>query len=358
MIRAIVGWFQHEVTVMNRFLIYLFFAVSTLGTTAGCRLVMEIPDDPEAACGNAVRESGEACDGADLGGATCDSLGFVGGTLSCAANCTLNTEPCLDSDPCGDGQVELEESCDGDDLDGQTCQSLGFHGGDLACTADCSWNLASCELAGRCGDGVIQEAHQETCDGAALGGQTCQSLGYHGGDLSCAADCSLNLASCELAGRCGDGVIQTTEGETCDGANLGGQTCAGMGYYGGTLACAADCTLLLAPCVAAGRCGDAIVQTAGGEVCDGANLDGQTCGTLGYYGGTLACNVDCTRNLASCALAGRCGDGLIQDTDGETCDGADLGGQTCYDLGYCGGTLACKPNCNFLTTGCSNEFCK
>jgi len=50
-------------------------------------------------CGNGVKESGEACDGADLGGQTCTGLGFGGGTLSCAANCTYDTSACTGAPP-------------------------------------------------------------------------------------------------------------------------------------------------------------------------------------------------------------------------------------------------------------------
>ena len=39
--------------------------------------------------------------------------------------------------------------------------------------------------------------------------------------------------------QCGNGSIEV--GETCDGSNLGGQTCLSHGYSGGTLACASDC---------------------------------------------------------------------------------------------------------------------
>ena len=47
-----------------------------------------------AVCGNGVREGGEQCDGADLGGQTCQSQGFSGGTLSCTGSCTFNTSAC------------------------------------------------------------------------------------------------------------------------------------------------------------------------------------------------------------------------------------------------------------------------
>ena len=39
-------------------------------------------------CGNNAREAGEACDGTDLGGETCQSRGFDPGTLSCLQDCS------------------------------------------------------------------------------------------------------------------------------------------------------------------------------------------------------------------------------------------------------------------------------
>ena len=53
-------------------------------------------------CGNNIQETGEQCDGLDLGGASCVSQGFSAGTLSCAALCTFNTSACT-SDGGGGG---------------------------------------------------------------------------------------------------------------------------------------------------------------------------------------------------------------------------------------------------------------
>lgn len=48
----------------------------------------------------------------------------------------------------------------------------------------------------------------------------------------------------------------------------------------------------------------------------------------------------------------QCGDNKIQPP--ESCDGSDLGGQTCETLDYLGGVLACDPNfCTFDTSGCT-----
>lgn len=45
-------------------------------------------------CGNDVKESGEQCDGSDLGGASCASLGYIAGTLVCSTSCTWDTSSC------------------------------------------------------------------------------------------------------------------------------------------------------------------------------------------------------------------------------------------------------------------------
>ena len=49
-----------------------------------------------------------------------------------------------------------------------------------------------------------------------------------------------------------------------------------------------------------------------------------------------------------------CGNGLVDD--GEQCDGGNLGGFSCTDLGYSGGTLACDPiTCTYDASGCVNN---
>jgi len=47
-----------------------------------------------------------------------------------------------------------------------------------------------------------------------------------------------------------------------------------------------------------------------------------------------------------------CGDGNIDSGEGEVCDGDNLGGQTCASLGYDSGILSCKLDCTFDTSGC------
>src|SRR5207249_6307224 len=83
-------------------------------------------------------QPGEDCDGADVGGATCVSLGFGGGTLACGADCAFDTSQC-GPERCGDGLVGPDEQCDPPSFGGATCASLGFPaGGSLACAPNCS----------------------------------------------------------------------------------------------------------------------------------------------------------------------------------------------------------------------------
>lgn len=87
-------------------LLILFIIFSLLITdyvsAAATQLKIEITA-PAAVCGNNIKETGEQCDGSALGGATCASRGFAGGTLSCQSNCTFNTSNCTSGGGGGGG---------------------------------------------------------------------------------------------------------------------------------------------------------------------------------------------------------------------------------------------------------------
>lgn len=55
---------------------------------------------------------------------------------------------------CGDGVAEGDEACDGDDLRGDTCASVGFAGGALACDADCALDTQGCSDVAACANGL------------------------------------------------------------------------------------------------------------------------------------------------------------------------------------------------------------
>lgn len=99
------------------------------------------------ACGNGTIEPGEACEGADLDGQTCQDLGFPGGELACSDQCMLDATGCMDS-VCGNGAVEEDEECDGQDLGGLNCTDLGFGPGLPLCSDSCTFDTSTCPTLG------------------------------------------------------------------------------------------------------------------------------------------------------------------------------------------------------------------
>ncbi len=307
-------------------------------------------------CGDGVKDPGEACDGTDLGGQSCVDLGLPGGTLGCAPDCaSLDTSTCDAPASCGDGVKDPGEACDGADLGSVTCMSQGFPGGALTCLGNCSgFDTSGCDPNPACGDGVKNGA--ETCDGADLGGQSCMTQGFPGGALACLTNCSgFDTSGCDPNPACGDGVKNGVE--ACDGADLGGESCVTQGFPGGTLTCLGNCSGFdTSGCAPNPFCGDGVKN--GTETCDGADLGGQSCTSQGFDGGTLACLGNCSGfDTSGCTTNPVCGNNTQEM--GEVCDGTDLAGQSCTSQGFDGGTLACLGNCSgFDTSGCTmNPVC-
>jgi hypothetical protein len=278
-----------------------------------------LPSCVAATCGDQfIHEGVELCDNDDIGTQTCEDLGFSGGVLLCAVDCSqFDTSNCY---ACGDGAINPGEQCDGAQLDGEDCVSQGFDDGTLACSPSCAFDAAGC-ISFACGNGVIDGADE--CDGAALGGQTCASQGFDGGNLTCSGGCTFDTGTCY---ECGDGSV--SPGEECDGAQLGGATCQdfalpGDTASGGMPACNASCVLIEGTCT---FCGDNLRE--GTETCDGPQLGGQTCVSQGFDGGTLACNATCNGyNTAGCTECGNAGQTCMSDADccsGNCDNGSDL----------------------------------
>lgn len=107
--------------------------------------------------------------------------------------------PSICTDDCGDGVVSSREACD---LGGSNGMGDGSpYGG---CTTSCTFEPY-------CGDAVVDSMYGETCDdGINLGGNA----------TSCAPGCMTTGATC------GDGVTQLGNGEQCDDGNvLSGDGC-------------------------------------------------------------------------------------------------------------------------------------
>lgn len=107
-----------------------------------------------------------------------------------------------------------------------------------------------------CGDNTKNGPEQ--CDGPDLGGQTCVGLGYDSGNLMCMPDCSnFDTSGCSKYG-CGNGVIDA--GEQCDNGAANSNILPD--------ACRTTCLNAV--------CGDGVKDT--GEQCDDGNtIDGDGC---------------------------------------------------------------------------------
>jgi len=250
-------------------------------------------------CGNGTRDPGEQCDGADLGGETCVSRGFPGGALACHADCTFDTSGCT-SAPCGDGLVAAGEVCDPGgiagsppNLGGKTCQSLGFPaGGSLTCLPDCTAVVTSphcslsvalrcrtaddCPAAESCVAGCVQCGNgfvdiDEECDEGAANGNAPDHC----------------RASCRLP-SCGDTIVDS--GETCDRG--------GARWLGGTSSGASCCTQADCP---GGECsgGDCSANRDDVAGCCRCDCTVASCGALDCDDGE-ACTVDSCEPLGGC----------------------------------------------------------
>ncbi|MEM7160665.1 MAG: hypothetical protein AAF799_47955 [Myxococcota bacterium] len=142
-------------------------------------------------CGDNVIEGDEVCDLAQLGGETCESLGFQGGQLGCLLTCDeYNTLGCF---ICGNEVVDIAEDCEVTVPEEVTCETLGFQAGEVTCGSDCLFDVSECSI---CGDGIEQGPEQ--CDGVDLAGETCETLGFTSGVLGCnVPTCGFDYSGCE-----------------------------------------------------------------------------------------------------------------------------------------------------------------
>lgn len=97
-------------------------------------------------------------------------------------------------------------------------------------------------------------------------------------------------------------------------------------------------------------CGNGVIE--GDEQCDGEDLGGANCAGIGFDGGELGCDENCYFDTLACSV---CGDGVIEGA--EECDGDALGGASCAELGFGGGSLACDEQCAYDTSGCDDAVC-
>ncbi|MDH5716766.1 MAG: DUF4215 domain-containing protein [Spirochaetia bacterium] len=291
-----------------------------------CDLGVNGSNSCEAAnvCGNGIVDATEGCDDGntidDLNG--CSDLCLLANGETCTANyqCTNVCDTgangsltCEAIDICGNGVIETGEGCDDgntiDDANGCSATCLLDDGqvctDSAQCTNVCDTGINgsyTCEPANVCGNGVIEGA--EVCDDGNVLTDDCVY-----GEISCTVCDNTCNETAGATSYCGDGLVDGTNGEACDGD--------GAGTGGETAVCDTDCTDQ--------SCGDSTVNATAGEDCDSGGLDSADC-------------------VGSTCLFSVCGDSYINTTAGENCeDGNSITDNCTY--GETSGCLVCTETC-------------
>ncbi len=241
----------------------------------------------DAICGDGIIRGDEECDYVGI-----DTDVELQKQKGCSSTCKLQAF-------CGNGKVEKGEQCDTTEswckqckLDPDTCgngviddheQCDDGRGVNGTAGSNC---LETCRITG-CGDGIVDTANGEECDDA-----------NSSNDDTCTTQCKRPY--------CGDGIVTPSLGEACDDGKNDGS------YNGCGLGCAYEPP----------KCGDGNIDTDHDEECD----DGDR-------------NADNTYNVCSksCKYGERCGDGVLQTQYGEDCDPAIPGTTGCSQ--YCTFTI-------------------
>ncbi len=342
-------------------------------------------------CRNGIIEGTEECEGTNLNGRqkpcrlySNSQVEWGYGDISCA-NCKISEAGCLPKAQCDGIRAEYNESCDGNDLKGQTCQTRGFVSGTLTCNSNCNgFDTSGCST---CGNGVVDTTRNEQCDPnptrtprplyrADITGCTYYDI-YAGGTLSCNQDCTVNKDSCIQIPTCGNNILDPEE--QCDYSSntalrphkMGNLTkCADLGMNGGALSCGINCQISTSSCTQKPAvCSNGIKEE--GERCDGTDLGSipSQCSDFSdqFKVGSIRCNPDCKSvSVADCSpkpiTTPVCGDGELSGT--EECDPNEGNSRktTCQTLGYSSNKPAgCYPasttptslRCKFDLRGCT-----
>ncbi|MEI7579394.1 MAG: LamG-like jellyroll fold domain-containing protein [bacterium] len=312
-------------------------------------------------------------------GRVIDGSGVASGWIDFGSNGDA-TDFAMATVSCGDNNASGMEQCDGTDLKGASCNSLGYDTGTLSCTNSCTYTGCSNY---QCGNGILEPGNSEQCDGLDLGILTCNNFdNFDGGFLSCNNSCQVETTNCSKSPVCGNNLLES--GEQCDGNVIVGGFCndaCQIELYptvtvtptpvntqapGETpiVTINPEVTGTISPVVSSITptqgliltpvptqplsCGNGIIDS--GEQCDGIEMDQYTCQSLGFDTGTLTCNEQCNLDTTLCSSGPKCGNGIIEP--GEQCDGSN-DGKSCKDFtGFESGKLSCNNQCKFEVDQC------
>jgi len=329
---------------------YTNFIGGTLMCSDSCKLdtssCQRIPE-----CGNNEIDPGETCDGNSFGkitGCTDYSNSFSGGTLKCSSTCQLDTSSCTEKPKCGNAVIESGESCDGTNLGPLTgkCSEYSssiFTDGDITCNA-CKLDTSKCQgVQGTCGNGIVNLG--ESCDGNSFGIITgCTDYSnFNGGTLKCSPTCQLDTSSCTEKPKCGNTAIDL--GETCDTNNIGPISGKCLEYSadftGGNMQCI-GCKLDSSACEKPSSCGNSRLDS--GEFCDGSlfRMTNISCSSYSstFQKGALTCS--------SCKIS-------TNNCDSNVTDAIPI---SCKDRGTCEANEICSDNSECRSRYCVDGRCK
>ncbi len=182
-----------------------------------------------------------------------------------------------------------------------------------ACTGDACTSTADAI----CGDGVVDTAKGETCDdGNGKPGDGCSGICTIEPGYTCpsvGAPCLYTVAQ-----TCGNGHIEGQE--VCDDGNAADAD-----------GCSAGCQIETGYACVTNGTGKSVCTKADVAICgDGRVSSGETCddgNTLGVDGCSATCTIEtgyvCPTPGTACSKLEYCGDGTVQTAKGETCDDAN-----------------------------------
>nr|MBA4405106.1 hypothetical protein [Nanoarchaeum sp.] len=266
-------------------------------------------------CGNNITESGETCDDGNL-------INGDGCSSSCQTEipiCSFTSAVWSTTQVVNNTQVTL--TVNGNNCDGETISFSILEDDGIAGTSDVTSQLNNpptsttfvSGVATKTWDaewlqdsGVFTDDDPEYIFEAILTSNTSKTI----------QSSNILKVTPSVVNPCGNGAIDS--GEQCDGSNLNGQTCISQDFGGGSLSCTNLCVFNTSLCTPLDLCGNEVINL--GEVCDGSNLNDQTCALQGFDSGTLSCNVNClsfnTNNCVNveCNINEDCEDGNVCTT--------------------------------------------
>ncbi|MBT6491269.1 MAG: hypothetical protein HOK97_15970, partial [Deltaproteobacteria bacterium] len=218
-----------------------------------------------------------------------------------------------------------------DRVDGRdhTCASFGYVGGTLGCTSGCVFDDSQCVPQPSCGDGMVQASAGEECDGGVSpNADQCQNFSLGSGSVTCGNDCRFDYSQCAYGYRCGNHEKDHPE-EACDGSEdmiscrsvwegIAGGARLGMDNMSNSPGCEDNCRLRMDFCQQ--------------NPCGNGNID------TSYISGN--------HSVPQVVYSEACDPGIPLSPS------PNFRGMTCEDFGMAGSTLSCTSQCEIDLKNC------